>query len=225
MRVNKQKIFYTAVLLFLSSCASKTKPDYRFLIGGRYEAYTENQTVPLDQTLATSLGGTVTATSGNPNQITTRAAGGQIGFVEEYKHLTTTISAFYNSYSAIKYTFNSSNYGVIYETLAPTGAGLDVTIGFNLTTGDFKIRPEVSYKYESQTFTTTVSGGGLPAPIVTKTTQALFVWGGGLALEFPFIDESKLVFQGDYRVPSKGSPGVSSSNFVSGQVNLLFGTL
>lgn len=212
-----------AQLIFLSSCATQ-KNTYRLQLGTRAENYVENPTIPLDQSLAQSLGGTVTTISGNPNQIASQAIGVQIGFVEEIKdNITTTISLYSNSYSPVSYAFNSSTYGLLSQNILVTGTGFDATLGFNLLKGNFRIRPGLSYKIENQLFTVTGTGAAAAVATFRSYNQSVFVWGGGTAFEYAFSKNNRIVLQIDYRVPSRSVQGVSSLSYTSMQLSWLTG--
>ena len=217
-----QNILFGLFITILSSCA--TKSTYRFLAGVRAENYVENESVPIDQALAQTIGGTVTTVSGNPNQVTLQGAGFQIGFVEETSEaFVTSLAFFMNNYTTVSYTFDSSNFGIIKTKVAPTGSGLDATIGYNFLKGSFKIRPDLSYKIESQSYTTTVSGSSSTTNFISNYKQSITVYGGGIAFEYAADKENRLVLQFDYRVPSKSVPGVSSLSYTSAQLSFLFG--
>lgn len=217
------KFFVFVSAVFLSSCATQ-KNTYRFQVGTRVENYVENPTIPLDQSLAQSLGGTVTTISGNPNQIASQAIGLQVGLVEETKeNITTTLSVYSNSYSPVSYAFNSSTYGLLSQNMAVTGTGFDATLGFNLLKGNFRIRPGLSYKIENQQFIVTGTGAAAAVATFRSYNQSVFVWGAGAAFEYAFSKSNRLALQLDYRVPSRSVQGVSSLSYTSMQLSWLTG--
>lgn len=207
----------------LQSCATQ-KNSYRIIAGGRAENYVENEALPIDQTMAQVLGGTVSLVSGNPNQITSQATGFQIGFVEETKEgFVSTICYLYSVYEPVSYTFNSSKYGVFTEELSPTSSGFDITVGYNLLKNKFKIRPGLSYKTETQNFQASIVGATSTIPFVFNYKQNVFVWGGGVAFEYALNPNNRIILQFDYRVPSRSTTGVSSLSYSSAQFSWAYG--
>lgn len=210
-------LLYLLCSSFLIGCANGPT-TYRLALGARKELYTEKYGVPLDTTLAQQLGGTVTTLSGDRSQGRVWTDGFQLGLTEELSSgIVSELAFFYNRYSPLNYSFNSSTYGDFSETITSTGRGLDASIGYRWRW----LRPYISYKIESVSSEVTVRGS---APATASSyTNSLFVWGGGFAFDIPLAKYFYLVVQGDYRVPSnKGTDGTTAS-YQSLQVNLLIG--
>jgi len=215
-----QHYLVIAVAILLTGCATE-KRTYRFFAGGRSESYVETESTPIDQSLASALGGTVVATVGDPNKISSQATGGQIGVLEEYKNFTSKLALFSTTYSDINYTFVSSRYGTISERLSYSATGFEFNFGYNVIMKPVKLRPTLGYKSESQTILTTVTGSGLAS--INNYSQRATVWGPGLSLEVPVFGNFKLLFEGEYRVPLQKPSGVSSLSYTTLQVNLMAG--
>jgi hypothetical protein len=206
--------FFLMIILFLTGCASPPR-TYHLWAGGRADSYTENQASPLDAVIARSIGGTVTTTSGDPNKLSSIGFGGQLGITEQIEELVTTISIFYLKYKPLSYTFNSSTYGTIRETLNVTGVGLDGTLGYNIGF----LRPGIGYKYESRNMKADVSGTSLAA-VSTTTSATIFMIGPSLAINIPFSNWMHIVAQGDYRIPISKPASVSSANSILVQLGI-----
>jgi len=173
-------LLISAGVIAVTGC-STNRPKYHLIMGGRADSYSETQAVPLDRSLANMLGGTVTTSEGDPNKISSIGYGGQAGIVEENKNIVTTIALFYSKYLPVSYSFYSSKYGKIGETLNVQGYGVDATIGYKL----WIFRPGISYKYEAQKMSAVVSGSGIP-PTTVRSSSTVFMIGGGLGIDIPF---------------------------------------
>lgn len=221
------KLFlWTPLLAILCSCETP-KNSYRVLLGARSETYLETLSIDRDKALQSYLGGAVTMSKGSATQTNSTINGVQLGIVEETPiGVTTTLSLFYNSYAPVEYVYNTSAEGLVYQNIAaPTSTGFDATLGYTFLKGSFRIRPGISYKIESQLFDAQVIGSTLAKFALSLGRRQLFVWGGGLAFEYVVDKENRLVFQADYRVPSKSIQGTSGLSFTTIQLSYLYGDL
>lgn len=212
-----QKTFLAFILFTAFTGCSSVPKTYHIWAGARTDLYSETESSPIDQQLASVIGGTVTTTSGNPSKISSTGYGGQLGFTEEVGKLVTTISMFYTKYGPVSYTFNSSLYGSIQETMDISGYGVDATLGWNI--GIF--RPGIGYKYERQTYKATVSRSA--STTSTSTSSTIFMIGPALALDFPLGGTAHFVVQGDYRVPVSKSSALASANSILIQAGIRIG--
>lgn len=206
-----------AIMALGAQAGCSTTHKYHVLVGARSELYSETRTSSFDQSLASQLGGTVTTVTGDPKKISALGFGGQLGIAEDSGFLFTTLALSFTKYAPVHYTFNSSNYGEINQTLNVTGLGLGGAVGLRFLI----FKPHLSYEYQYYMTNGSVSGSQVGTTESTSNNSKQFLAGPGFALDIPIAPAIHLVAEAAYRIPLWRSGGVAARHSLLAQVGVL----